>query len=178
MAQTTVEQFAGELKLPTLLLLEQLKSAGVNKSKAEDQLSETDKTALLEHLRKEHGTEAPKNKITLTRKSNTEIRKTDNSGKARTIQVEVRKKRTLMRQEDEPESVAAGVGESSEPAVANVEVEAAPVEVIAEIEVAPVQVEIVAEVEIAPLVESVKEETKPAEPVKTTISRKDLLGAE
>ena len=100
MAQTTVEQFAGELKLPTALLLEQLKSAGVTKANAEDELSEADKTALLEHLRKEHGTLAPKNKITLTRKSNTEIRKTDNSGKARTIQVEVRKKRVLLRPED------------------------------------------------------------------------------
>lgn len=75
MAQTTVQQFAGELKLPTALLLDQLKSAGVNKSAAEDHLSEDDKTALLDHLRKEHGTLAPKNKITLTRKSNTEIKK-------------------------------------------------------------------------------------------------------
>lgn len=91
MAQTTVEQFAGELKLPTALLLEQLNSAGVKKSAAEDYLSEDDKTALLDHLRKEHGTLAPKNKITLTRKSSTEIKKTDNTGKARTIQVEVRK---------------------------------------------------------------------------------------
>ena len=56
MAQTTVEQFASELKLPTALLLEQLKSAGVNKSVADDQLSEADKAALLDHLRKEHGT--------------------------------------------------------------------------------------------------------------------------
>ncbi|MGZ8261780.1 MAG: translation initiation factor IF-2 associated domain-containing protein, partial [Methylotenera sp.] len=99
MAQTTVEQFAGELKLPTALLLEQLKSAGVHKSNAEDQLSENDKTALLEHLRKEHGTLAPKNKITLTRKSSTEIKKTDNTGKARTIQVEVRKKRVIEQRE-------------------------------------------------------------------------------
>ena len=95
MAQTTVEQFAGELKLPTALLLEQLKSAGVHKSNAEDKLSETDKTALLDHLRKEHGTLAPKSQITLTRKSSTEIKKTDNTGKARTIQVEVRKKRVI-----------------------------------------------------------------------------------
>ena len=45
MAQTTVEQFAGELKLPTALLLEQLKSAGVHKSNIDDELSEGDKTA-------------------------------------------------------------------------------------------------------------------------------------
>ena len=59
MAQTTVEQFAGELKLPTLLLLEQLKSAGVNKSKADDQLSETDKTGFPIHLAFETYKSAP-----------------------------------------------------------------------------------------------------------------------
>lgn len=67
--QKTVAHFAGELKLPTILLLEQLKSAGVHKSSAEDQLSEADKAALLEHLRKEHGTLAPKRKIILLRNS-------------------------------------------------------------------------------------------------------------
>ena len=101
MAQTTVAQFAAELGLPTALLLEQLKSAGVVKSAVEDKLEEADKSALLDYLRKEHGAEsAPKSKITLTRKSNTEIKKTDSSGRARTIQVEVRKKRVLERTED------------------------------------------------------------------------------
>ncbi len=101
MAQTTVAQFAAELGLPTALLLDQLKSAGVIKAALEDKLEESDKTALLDYLRKEHGAEqAPKNKITLTRKSNTEIKKTDSSGRARTIQVEVRKKRILERPED------------------------------------------------------------------------------
>jgi translation initiation factor IF-2 len=101
MAQSTVLQFAKELGLPTALLLEQLKSAGVNKTAVDDQLDEADKTALLDYLRKEHGAaQAPKNKITLTRKQNTEIKKTDSDGRARTIQVEVRKKRVLMRNEE------------------------------------------------------------------------------
>ena len=108
MAQTTVAQFAAELGLPTALLLEQLKSAGVVKSAVEDKLEETDKAALLEYLRKEHGAaQVPKNKITLTRKSSTEIKKTDSMGKARTIQVEVRKKRVLVRNENEAEVVVA-----------------------------------------------------------------------
>ncbi len=107
MAQTTVAQFAAELGLPTALLLEQLKSAGVVKSAVEDKLEEADKSALLEYLRKEHGAaQAPKNKITLTRKSNTEIKKTDSMGKARTIQVEVRKKRVLVRNEEEVAEIA------------------------------------------------------------------------
>ena len=117
MAQTTVEQFAGELKLPTALLLEQLKSAGVHKSNIDDELSEGDKTALLDHLRKEHGTLAPKSKITLTRKSSSEIKKTDNTGKARTIQVEVRKKRVIEQREEidlvEHEGTAQAVTEAA-----------------------------------------------------------------
>lgn len=100
MGQTSVAQFATELGLPAELLLEQLKGAGVNKVAADDKLSEQDKTSLLEYLRKEHGAQAPKNKITLTRKQNTEIKKTDSTGKARTIQVEVRKKRVLVRRDD------------------------------------------------------------------------------
>jgi translation initiation factor IF-2 len=185
MAQTTVEQFAGELKLPTALLLEQLKSAGVHKSSAEDQLSEADKAALLDHLRKEHGTLAPKSKITLTRKSSTEIKKTDNTGKARTIQVEVRKKRVIEQREDEVESAA------PEEIVPVVEVPAAPVvevEPIVEVPEPVVAVEpepvIVPEV-VEPVVEAVAEPVVAVEPApepvvvrSQTISRKDLLGAE
>ena len=100
MGTTTVAQFATELGLPMALLLEQLKSAGVTKSVSDDGLSEDDKTSLLAYLRKEHGAEAaPKSKITLTRKQNTEIKKTDSSGRARTIQVEVRKKRVIEHQD-------------------------------------------------------------------------------
>ena len=108
MAQSTVAQFAAELRLPTALLLEQLKSAGVNKATAEDKLDEADKTALLDFLRKEHGADAaPKSKITLVRKQNTEIKKTDSAGRARTIQVEVRKKRVLERRDEVDEPVKA-----------------------------------------------------------------------
>ena len=108
MAQTTVAQFAAELRLPTALLLEQLKGAGVVKSAVEDKLEEADKAALLEFLRKEHGADqAPKSKITLTRKSSSEIKKTDSMGKARTIQVEVRKKRVLERNDVENEAPVA-----------------------------------------------------------------------
>jgi translation initiation factor IF-2 len=135
MAQTTVAQFAAELGLPTALLLEQLKSAGVVKSAVEDKLEEADKSALLEYLRKEHGAaQAPKNKITLTRKSNTEIKKTDSMGKARTIQVEVRKKRVLERNEEVAEqAISAPVVEEIlpiEPVVLEAVVEAIAPEVL------------------------------------------------
>ncbi len=104
MGQTSVAQFATELGLPAELLLEQLKGAGVNKAAADDKLTEQDKTSLLEYLRKEHGAQAPKKQITLTRKQSTEIKKTDSTGKARTIQVEVRKKRVLVRRDDVAEA--------------------------------------------------------------------------
>ena len=185
MAQTTVEQFAGELKLPTALLLEQLKSAGVHKSNAEDGLSESDKTSLLEHLRKEHGTLAPKSQITLTRKSSTEIKKTDNTGKARTIQVELRKKRVIEQRDVndviEPAEVALDVAETPV-----VEVEETPVVLEVSgpeiVEVIPEAPEVlVPEVEATelPVVEEVVAQVAIVEPVIVkTISRKDLLGAD
>ena len=93
MGKMNVAQFAGELGLPVELLLEQLKSAGVSKQKETDSISEQDKAQLLEHLRGAHG--AGKNKITLVRRETTAIKKADGTGKSRTIQVEVRKKRTV-----------------------------------------------------------------------------------
>jgi translation initiation factor IF-2 len=102
MSQYTVEQFASELNLPVDLLLDQLKNAGVKKSDSKDELSEEDKSALLHFLKQSHGdSQKPKNKITLTRKQNTEIKKTDSTGRSRTIQVEVRKKRTLIKTSEE-----------------------------------------------------------------------------
>jgi translation initiation factor IF-2 len=103
MASTTVAQFATELKLPPQLLLEQLKAAGVVKKAESDALSEDDKARLLDSLRKAHGAGegvAEKKKITLTRKQTTEIKQADASGKARTIQVEVRKKRVFVKRDD------------------------------------------------------------------------------
>jgi len=100
MAMTSVAQFAGELKVQPAVLLEQLKAAGVNKRVADDTLTEQDKTKLLEYLRRSHGgVSEGKNKITLTRKQTSEIKKSDASGKSRTIQVEVRKKRVFVKRD-------------------------------------------------------------------------------
>jgi translation initiation factor IF-2 len=103
MASTNVAQFATELKMPADLLLTQLRAAGVEKSSASDPLSKEDKDKLLNHLRRSHGAapDGEKKKITLTRKETTEIKQADASGKSRTIQVEVRKKRTFIKR-DEP----------------------------------------------------------------------------
>jgi len=100
MAQINVTHFAKELGLPIELLIEQLQTAGVKKKLADDTvLTEKDKTQLLDYLRQAHGAKEIKNKITLTRKQTTEIKKSDSTGKARTIQVEVRKKRVLIKRE-------------------------------------------------------------------------------
>ncbi|MFO1226568.1 translation initiation factor IF-2 [Roseateles sp.] len=115
MAVTTVAQFAAELNKPVSTLLEQLQAAGVKKSSVDDALSEVDKERLLDHLRSAHGTAGTeRKKITLVKKSTTEIKQADASGKARTIQVEVRKKRTFVKRDDAPavEEVAAGPDEA------------------------------------------------------------------
>ena len=101
MASTTVAQFATELKVQPQLLIEQLRAAGVVKAAESDALSDDDKSRLLGSLRKAHGGEATeKKKITLTRKQTTEIKQADASGKARTIQVEVRKKRVFVKRDE------------------------------------------------------------------------------
>jgi translation initiation factor IF-2 len=104
MAQMNVAQFAKQLGMPAALLLEQLNAAGVSKKLEEDTLTEADKSQLLEYLRRMHGTKETKSKITLTRKQTAEVKKADATGKARTIQVEVRKKRVLVKREPEPEA--------------------------------------------------------------------------
>jgi len=106
MALTTIEKFATELKMPPGILLEQLSAAGVGGKKEGDKLSEQDKTRLLDYLRKQHGGVELKKKITLTRKQTTEIKAADSTGRARTIQVEVRKKRVFVKR-DGPEPAPA-----------------------------------------------------------------------
>jgi translation initiation factor IF-2 len=114
MAQTSVAQFASELKVPPSVLLEQLRAAGVDKKVPEDSLTEQDKSRLLEYLRKAHGSTDAKNKITLTRKHTSEIKKTDATGKYRTVQVEVRKKRVFVKRD--PAEVAAQAVAAETPA--------------------------------------------------------------
>jgi translation initiation factor IF-2 len=154
MALMTVSQFATELKMPAPALLEQLAKAGVSKEASNDTLSEQDKSRLLDYLRKSHGETAPKAKITLTRKQTSEIRASDSTGKARTIQVEVRKKRVFVKR-DASELAAEAAGEVvAEPPV-EVPVEA-PVVVAEPVAVAPAPTPVVEEVPVpepAPVVE-------------------------
>jgi translation initiation factor IF-2 len=116
MSSTTVAEFATELKKSTDTLLEQLRSAGVPKASASDPLSEADKQKLLGYLKASHGTASiERKKITLVKKSTSEIKQADASGKARTIQVEVRKKRTFIKRDDAPEGLPAEAAPVHEP---------------------------------------------------------------
>ena len=165
MTATTVSQFAVELKMPVASLLEQLDKAGVGKQGSADALTDQDKSRLLEYLRRAHGDES-KTKITLTRKQTSEIKATDAHGRARTVQVEVRKKRILVKREmgeHVPEPVAEEIEEMPvvevpviEPVVEPVVVEPPPV-------VEPV-------VELPPVVEAPPEFTPPPAPAPTRAS--------
>ena len=111
--KTTVTEFAGELNLSPEALLKQLGAAGVNAASMDADLSASDKGKLLEYLRKQHGgaDESAGKRITLVRKSTSELRTADATGRSRTVQVEVRKKRVLVTR----------VTETAAPAVAAVD---------------------------------------------------------
>ena len=122
MSSNTVAEFANELKKSPDTLLEQLRSAGVDKSSAADALSENDKQMLLSFLQASHGTVAgERKKITLVKKSTSEIKQADATGKARTIQVEVRKKRTFIKRDDEVETTATHASEPVAPLIDHAE---------------------------------------------------------
>jgi translation initiation factor IF-2 len=119
MSSTTVAEFAAELKKSPDTLLEQLRSAGVSKSAPTDALSDADKQKLLGFLQASHGTTAPeRKKITLVKKSTSEIKQADSTGKARTIQVEVRKKRTFVKRDDGGDTAVIEAPEPEAPAPA------------------------------------------------------------
>jgi len=102
MADVTVAQFADVLKVSVDRLLSQLEEAGIPVKRAEDTISDEAKLELLTFLRESHGREAPAvtpRKITLNRKTQSELRQPVGQGRARTVNVEVRKKRTYIKRD-------------------------------------------------------------------------------
>ncbi|HSG98048.1 MAG TPA: translation initiation factor IF-2 [Woeseiaceae bacterium] len=105
MADVTVTQFAEVLKVPVDKLLSQLDEAGIKVKGAEDMISDDAKMELLSHLRRSHGQEDPAagtaapRRITLKRKSQSELRLSGNQGRSRTVNVEVRRKRTYIKRD-------------------------------------------------------------------------------
>ena len=103
---TSVKEFAAELKVPVDTLLDQLNLAGVPKKSGLDVISEEDKEKLLQTLRNAHSQRQIREvkKITLTKRTTSEIKQADPSGKSRTIQVEVRKKRVFVKKKSYDEN--------------------------------------------------------------------------
>ncbi len=105
MASVTVSQFAEVLKVPVEKLLTQLGEAGIEVSGSDDRISDDAKLELLSHLRRSHGqddtpaTAAAPRRITLKRKSQSELRLPGSQGRARTVNVEVRQKRTYIKRD-------------------------------------------------------------------------------
>jgi len=122
MSSNTVAEFANELKKSPETLLDQLKAAGVGKAAPSDALTESDKQKLLAYLQASHGTaSADRKKITLVKKSTSEIKQADATGKARTIQVEVRKKRTFIQRDEDVGTTAESAAQAAEEAAASSE---------------------------------------------------------
>ncbi|CAG2154608.1 translation initiation factor IF-2 [Cupriavidus plantarum] len=118
MASTTVAQLAAELSRSAAALLEQLQAAGVGKATPEDIITESDKTRLLDYLKRSHGQadDSARKKITLTKRETSEIRQADSTGKTRTVQVEVRKKRVLIKRDEAAADTHGDGAESQESA--------------------------------------------------------------
>jgi translation initiation factor IF-2 len=99
MAEVTVQQFADQVGTPVDRLLQQFAEAGVAVDGADTVLSSEQKTALLTHLRQSHGenTQVEPRRVTLKRRSQSELKVSAGQGRAKTVNVEVRRKRTYVK---------------------------------------------------------------------------------
>ena len=107
MSDKTVQELAEMVKTPLDRFLEQLKEAGISASSPDDLINETDRVRLLDHLRQRHGkaeddgNEASPKKITLKRRKVSSLKQSTAPGVAeKTINVEVRKKKTYIKRDD------------------------------------------------------------------------------
>jgi len=146
MAETSIKAFATQIGVPPERLLQQLVSAGIAGKGVDDSLSDDEKMTLLGYLRTHHGGESGTTKITLKHKSVSQIKQATRTGPARTVQVEVRKKRTFVKRSTIEEEQAAAAAQQAVAEVPEAEEVETPVE-------APRPPEIV------------HHEPKPAEPV-------------
>ena len=120
MAEVTVSQFAEVLKVPVDRLLVQLEQAGIKVEGADARISDDAKLELLTHLRRSHGSDdaggdgAPR-KITLKRKTQSELKLASIQGRARTVNVEVRRKATYIKRDVLEEQARAQQDEVGQP---------------------------------------------------------------
>jgi len=105
MAEVTVSEFAADVGVPVERIQEQLVDAGLSKKKADDVISDSEKSELLAFLRQKHGKEGSERKITLRRKTVSELKiNVTSQGRtkpqSKTVNVEFRKKRTYAKRGD------------------------------------------------------------------------------
>jgi translation initiation factor IF-2 len=164
MGKVKVSTFAREMDMSNEKLLEQLQAAGVDKHTPEQFVNDEDKRQLLSYLRKSHGgaegeEEPAPSKITLKRRSNRQIKQSFSHGRQRTVEVEVRKKRTFVkrRREEEPAEERETVGAETAEAEAFGGGQGSPAEHVEAPEQAPAEME-------APEAEEVSEAMAAEEP--------------
>jgi len=142
MIEVTVKQFAETVGIPVERLQEQLTEAGIATKGPEDSITDHEKTQLLGYLRRSRGEAAEPQRITLKRKTTSEIRLAGTQGRGKTVTVEVRKKRTYIKRSTAGEEIH---GEASEAVAAELETtgviegEMPQVETHPQIEAAPAQ---------------------------------------
>jgi translation initiation factor IF-2 len=164
MTQITIKGFADQIGIPPETLLRQLDAAGVAEKKPDDALSDEEKEKLFHYLRASHGAGddvAAKKKITLKRKSTSQVVQSTRTGAARTVQVEVRKKRTFVKRsaiEEAPPPVEEAPVEEPPSTPAPVEVKAPEPEIAVAVVATPV------EAPVAPKAEPAVPPAAPAKP--------------
>ncbi len=97
MSQTTIKSFSKKIGVPAETLVRQLESAGITAKGVDDSLTDDEKLSLLTFLRGDSSEEPAKKRITLKRKSTSEVKQKSRTGGSHTVQVEVRKKRTYVK---------------------------------------------------------------------------------
>lgn len=118
MAEVTVKQLADDVGAPVDRLLRQIVEAGLKARSENDAVSSDEKQQLLAFLRKNHGeSDAEPRKITLKRKTTTTLKAGSGAGRSKTVNVEVRKKRTYIKRTEAPQSEPeeTSVGEPTAP---------------------------------------------------------------
>ena len=102
MSNTTVSNLASALKISSDKLISQLNDAGISVKNENDEISNDQKLTLLNHLRGSHGTKSeiksPK-KLTVNRRSQSELKLSGGFGTSRTVNVEIREKKTYLNKE-------------------------------------------------------------------------------
>ena len=116
MADVTVSQLAETVETPVDRLLQQMQEAGLPQKSAEEPVTEEQKEALLAHIKKSHGeSEGAPTKITLKRRTISTLKTGGSAGRGRTVNVEVRKKRTYVRRTDADEATQESVPSMQRP---------------------------------------------------------------